>query len=152
MSRFPFEQMIASFRVSWSASPSKSGTSTVLDAVMGMLSSSDAAVRFRQSGDVSHLLGRLPREEQELLLDGNASNHLEASRGSRLTGGAVVVAQEPDDLPVLIREADADLRGKDLRQVLVPLGVLGQEALVVDFSAYCGDGCVMVRARGPASR
>ena len=42
-----------------------------------------------------------------------------------------------------VGEVDADLRGEDLGQVLVPLVVLGEEALVVDVDLVAvqgGDG------------
>ena len=45
---------------------------------------------------------------------------------------AVVLAQEPDRLPVRVGQLDADLGGELVGQVLVPLVVLGEEALVVD--------------------
>src|SRR6266487_576793 len=103
MSRFPLEQMIASLRPVCSSS-SKLGTiagllwvSVIAVAPLSIAKdsgSSHAAVWLGQSGDVGHLLRRLLGEQDELLLNRDAADGLDAPRGGGLALGLVVLAQE----------------------------------------------------------
>jgi hypothetical protein len=60
----------------------------------------DAAVWLGQAGDVGHFLGGFLREQYEQLFDGNAAGGGDATDGRCLTLTFVVLAKEPEDLPV----------------------------------------------------
>src|SRR5512139_2452598 len=163
MSRVPFEQMIASLRPPSSSSP-KSGTiagevpvpvpAPVLVVVMVSLRlyrlykndsstrapRSDTALGLGQTGDVGHLLCGLLGEEPEELLGRDAADHGDPPDGGGLSLLLVVLAQEPDRLPVLLGQwLDADLRGEPARQLIIPLVVLGEETLGVDVDLFGAD-------------
>src|SRR5438552_11672334 len=140
MSRLPLEQMMASLRPVV-VSSSKFGTiAGAVCAVMVGASGSDAAVWLGQAGDVGHLLGRLLREQGEQVLGRDTADDRHPAQGRRLPLGLEVRAQEPDRLPVRPGQADADLRGQLLGEVVVPFVIDGEEPLVVDVDLAITDG------------
>src|SRR6266545_1962344 len=139
MSRLPLEQMMASLRP-LVVSSSKFGTIVGAVSTVVMAVSSHAAVGLGQAGDVGHLLGRLLREQGEQVLGRDTAHDRHATQRRRLAPVGVVVAQEPDGLPVRVGQVDADPRGQLLGQVVVPLVVDGQESFVVDVDVASGDG------------
>src|SRR5665647_1307141 len=135
MSRFPLEQMMASLRPVSSSSPKFGTIGASLMSLMVVAPPSwllHAAVRLGQPGDVGHLLGRLLGEELELALGGDSADRLDAPRRRGLALLLEVLAEEPDQAPVLVGHLDADLLRKLGAERLVPFVVHGQEALVVD--------------------
>ena len=76
---------------------------------------SHAAAGLGQAGDVGHLLGRLAGEQGEQLLDRDAGQRGHPAQRGGLAVRRVVVAQEPDRLPVRVGQLDADLRRRVAR-------------------------------------
>src|SRR5450756_1076364 len=135
MSRLPLEQMIASLRPDSSSSP-KFGTIGAFFLTAMVIASPSwllhAAVGLGQPRDVGHLLGRLLGEELELALGGDSADRLDPPRCRSLALLLEVLAEEPDQAPVLVGHLDADRVCELGAERLVPFVVHGQEALVVD--------------------
>ena len=93
--------------------------------------------------DVGELLRRLLREQLEQALGREPAHGRDAAQRGRLALVGEVLAQEADHLPVLVGELQADLGGEGVGEGLVPLAVLGHEALVVD-----GDAAAVERGHG----
>src|SRR6185437_15144309 len=94
-------------------------------------------------GDLRGELGRALGEEPVKLLDGHAGGLAERPDGGPGALVLVLVAHEPDDLPVLPGELGDALGGGDLRgHLLAPLPGVGEEPFVVDgdFGARIGRG------------
>ena len=102
---------------------------------------SHAAVRLGQPGDVGHLLGRLLREQREQLLDRDAADESATRRRVAVSPcSAKSSRRKRMDLPVLRRSASMPIwAARAPAEVLVPLVVIGEEALVVDMDLVAVD-------------
>ena len=93
---------------------------------------SHASDGLGQAREVTHLLGRLAGEQLEQLLDVEPSRHLHAAQGGGGAGLRLVVAHEPQRLPVGVGQlVDPDQLGQNLGEGLAPLVAVGEEPLVV---------------------
>src|SRR5829696_631679 len=101
---------------------------------------SDAAAGLGNAGDLCGNLRRALGEQLVELLNRNTGGLAERSDGWAGAFVEVLLAHEPDHLPVPVGElVDAGLRGEDGCHVFGPLRRVDEEALVVDVYVDTGD-------------
>src|SRR5665213_3548678 len=148
----PFEMTIATFWTASTAGAANGVSSRTL--VMVVLPFLDAAARLRDAADLRCELRGPLREELVQLLDGDAG--LLAERANRRRGAArqEPLAHELDHEPMPVRKLrDPGLMGDPLRELVIPLRRVEEEALRVDGDRLCNNvgHFNLLRPRPPAA-
>src|SRR5579859_1789856 len=101
---------------------------------------SDAAAWLGNAGDLGCDLGRALGEQLVQLLDGHARRLAERANGWAVAGGEVLIAHEPDDLPMRVGDVlDSLAVGEFGNHVFGPLLWVDEEPLVVEFDFDCSN-------------